>query len=807
MEFKVEHAMNGRLSGNGMLLRTLGCFVNRSSLNRFLNTLDMRANRIVMRARPFDIQLETTTKCNLACIMCSRLKYHGAGKHLARPILERVLADLVPSAQHLCISSFGEPLLYPDIGQLLEVTRRFPKLELGMFTNLLLLDEDWARRLVDSRVAYLNVSIDGATRGTYEKVRRGGKWNRLIEALETLHRVKRERRSRRPILNLAVVGLTVNIHEMPLFVEFAQRYGFASLKVDPNAYIDDEEMEGLSLVHAKQETNDMFRAGYARALELGVHSNLSKVPFDLPERGNVQDAGKGRARSPKGLVWSLRRARWALHLKLLGLGNFYRAAGKSCLLFPVVYLIDFYDRFLRKYFSAPRRYLHVFPNDAPPSRCGNPWTHAHIKLDGKVYACCYNHTVMGDLATQSFDEIWNGPLYRSLRQSIVSGNYWKSCQRAKCSWLEPGASEQYGARIDGVPQAIELLEGLESGLQVKVTNTGQITWSAATGKGEADGLDQAFSLAYRLFQPDARGRLQLVQEGAHVGCWDAVATGQSIEIELPILPVETPGEYMMKLDMVKEHVTWFGERGDSAVKIPVRVKALRRGQLRVPIPPERIPTAREVAVEVLLSNASETVWPAAGPHPVHLTYRWLTEQGETALSDGLRTSLGNDLMPGATVALQARLLAPPEPGIYRLQWDLVQEGVTWFRMNWPETQRVKVFRRGELRVPTLPERLRAGSELAIEVVLTNTSEAVWPAGGPHPVHLTYHWLTEQGKMAVHDGLRTSLGSDLAPGRSVTLKAQLLAPAKPGIYGLQWDLVQEDVSWFGMDWPPTQVEVS
>jgi len=747
----------------------LGRLVDRSSFNRFLNSLDMRDNRVVMRAKPFDIQLETTTKCNLACIMCSRQKYHGAGKHLEHPVLERVQAELVPYAQNFCISSFGEPLLYPDIGRLLEVARRFPRLELGMFTNLLLVDEDWARQIVDSRVAYLNVSIDGATCKTYEKVRRGGKWKRLIEALQTLNRIKRERRSRRPILSLAVVGLTVNIHEMPLFIEFAKRYGFASLTVDPNAYIDDEEMECLSLVHAKQETNAMFRAGYARALELGVHSNLNKVPFDLSARNGMQDAGKDQASSPRGLIWASRRARRALYLRWLCLASIYRAGGKSCLLFPVISVIKFYDRFLRRYFSPPRRYLHVVPNDAPPARCGNPWTHVHIKLDGKVYACCFNHTVMGDLRTQSFDDIWNGSRYRSLRHSIVTGNFWKSCQRAKCSWLEPGASEQYGARIEGVPEAMELLDGLGSRLRVKVTNTGKFAWPAAK-EGDAGAPEQEFSLAYRLFQLDSRGRLQPVQESPHVGLPQAVSPGESIEMELPIWPIETPGEYMMKVDMVREHVTWFGERGDSAVKLPVRVKALR------------------------------------GPHPVHLTYHWLTEQGEMVVHNGLRTALGNDLAPGASVALKARVLVPSTPGTYRLHWDLVQEDVTWFGMDWPQ-MRVKALRCGELRVHGLPERLRAASEVAVEVVLTNTSETLWPAVGPNPVRLTYHWLTEQGEMAVHDGLRTSLGNDLAHGTSVALKACVLAPLNPGTYLLQWDLVQEDVTWFGMDWPQTRVEVT
>jgi MoaA/NifB/PqqE/SkfB family radical SAM enzyme len=787
-------------------LKTLDRFIEKSSFNRFLNTLDMRANRTVMRARPFNIQLETTTKCNLACIMCSRQKYHGAGKHLDRSILERVLAEVVPYAQDLCISSFGEPLLYPEIGKLLEVARRYPKLELGMYTNLLLVDEEMARGLVGSRVSYMNVSIDGATRETYEKVRRGGKWDRMIGALETLNRVKRERRSRHPLLNLTVVGLTVNVHEIPLFVELAKRYGFASLVVDANAYIDDEEMCRLSLVHAKREANAMFRAGYARALELGINSNLDKTPFAVTNGGREDDRGVDHTSRPRGLVWMLRRIRRAAYLRWYLLESIYRAAGKSWLLFAAMVSIKLYDRFLRRYFSQPRRTLHVFPNAAPPARCGNPWIHAHIKVEGKVYACCYNHTVMGDLTKQSFDEIWNGPKYRSLRQAIATGKYWASCRGAPCNWIDPGASEQYGARIKGLPETLEMVDGLGTQLNVRVTNTGRMAWT--TGRNDDQGAPESeFAIAYRLFQHDVSGGLRLVEEGTHVRIPRTVHPGETIEMELPILAIETPGEYAMKVDMVHEHVTWFGERGDSAVNLPVRVKAFRRGELRIDELPSRIATATEVTVDVTLINTSEAVWPAARPHQVCLSYHWLSSEGETAVHDGLRTPLESDLRPGESAPLKARLLAPPDPGSYRLQWDLVQEGVSWFGMGWSPTQEITVFRRGELRVHGLPERLRAAMQVAVGVVLTNTSEATWPAAGANPVHLAYHWLTDKDEMAVHDGVRTSLERDVAPGASVTLSARVLTPPEPGHYRLKWDLVQENIAWFRMDWPSNNVEVT
>jgi len=52
--------------------------------------------------------------------MCSREKYHGKGKHLSREILRKLLYEVFPYLQEAILSSFGEPLLYPHLDDLLE---------------------------------------------------------------------------------------------------------------------------------------------------------------------------------------------------------------------------------------------------------------------------------------------------------------------------------------------------------------------------------------------------------------------------------------------------------------------------------------------------------------------------------------------------------------------------------------------------------------------------------------------------------------------------------------------------------------
>jgi lipoteichoic acid synthase len=87
------------------------------------------------------------------------------------------------------------------------------------------------------------------------------------------------------------------------------------------------------------------------------------------------------------------------------------------------------------------------------------------------------------------------------------------------------------------------------------------------------------------------------------------------------------------------------------------------------------------------------------PSRVHVSYHWLWLVPRELLhrsrtvpyQEGIRTSLGEaPTAPGARVELQGRILAPEIPGVYWLQWDMVEEGVTWFAQVAPRQPRTLV---------------------------------------------------------------------------------------------------------------------
>jgi len=72
-----------------------------------------------------------------------------------------------------------------------------------------------------------------------------------------------------------------------------------------------------------------------------------------------------------------------------------------------------------------------------PLFCARPFKRFEVSHGGQVYMCCKNwlRTPIGDLNTQSVQEIWNGPVARDIRRSIHDGSF-EYCSRERCPFLQ-----------------------------------------------------------------------------------------------------------------------------------------------------------------------------------------------------------------------------------------------------------------------------------------------------------------------------------------------------------------------------------
>jgi hypothetical protein len=94
--------------------------------------------------------------------------------------------------------------------------------------------------------------------------------------------------------------------------------------------------------------------------------------------------------------------------------------------------------------------------------------------------------------------------------------------------------------------------------------------------------------------------------------------------------------------------------------------------------PARAIAGAPLTVSVQLTNRSASAWTAEGAARVRLAYHWRDARGELVVFDGERTSLPLPVVPGATITVDQRVVAPPTPGHYTLELDPVFEHVAWF---------------------------------------------------------------------------------------------------------------------------------
>ena len=102
--------------------------------------------------------------------------------------------------------------------------------------------------------------------------------------------------------------------------------------------------------------------------------------------------------------------------------------------------------------------------------------------------------------------------------------------------------------------------------------------------------------------------------------------------------------------------------------------------------------------------------------------------------------------------------------------------------------------RAQISVPPTLE-LTAGSTIAVPVTVTNEGSLIWYSQGDSPILLGARLLNEDGTQA-HSELRWPFPESVRPQETVQMMAPFTAPAVPGVYELRWDVVEEDVTWFG-----------
>jgi hypothetical protein len=138
---------------------------------------------------------------------------------------------------------------------------------------------------------------------------------------------------------------------------------------------------------------------------------------------------------------------------------------------------------------------------------------------------------------------------------------------------------------------------------------------------------------------------------------------------------------------------------------------------------------------VRLENAGSASWRSRGREGVQLAYHWLDPLGNAIVWDGSRTALPEVVAPGATVELEASVLAPRPPGRYRLAFDLVEEFRFWFAELGSATLDLPVDVRPRIDERRLAVRVHGETGAELEAALASQDEPLVTEDAAAVAHL------------------------------------------------------------------------
>jgi MoaA/NifB/PqqE/SkfB family radical SAM enzyme len=228
---------------------------------------------------PRSIQIECTTRCNLKCTFCELSYWTEKPTDLKLENVQRMVEHL-PKLQRIDLTGIGEALMNREFFEIVTYLKG-RGLYVTMNDNFTMMTERSARRIVELGVDQIYLSLDGATKATYEQLRHGANFDKVIANTRRLVQVKREMGKRTPELKINSVVCLTNYQELPGIVELAADIGIGMVQFVN--IITFEDTTGLDTESVHDDVQRVFKATLERARQLGVRVKIElfdKLPVE-----------------------------------------------------------------------------------------------------------------------------------------------------------------------------------------------------------------------------------------------------------------------------------------------------------------------------------------------------------------------------------------------------------------------------------------------------------------------------------------------------------------------------------------------
>lgn len=229
---------------------------------------------------PIVANIEVTTRCNLKCIHCARSFYDIPPQDMSIDTFDDIL-NLLPHAYQITIVGLGEPLLHPNIVEIIEKASDKQR-KVILVTNAILLDTQMSKDILSAGLSGIAFSIDASDPALLLKIRPPSDSYKIIDNINGFIAINRQNRN---IPTAVFSSISIDtVHDFEKLTELV-----ADLQVDALMVTDLNFKENLTKTLWKNSTplvKNQMKKGIANAFskKIPVISVIALEEFGVAKR-------------------------------------------------------------------------------------------------------------------------------------------------------------------------------------------------------------------------------------------------------------------------------------------------------------------------------------------------------------------------------------------------------------------------------------------------------------------------------------------------------------------------------------------
>ena len=219
--------------------------------------------------KPVQLQIEPSSICNLRCRMCNLNKNKGKDFILKLSNYQKILQQLTP-LKSINLTGVGESLINPNLTKLIKIAKS-KDISVSLITNAQLLNKKLIKKIIDSKIDIISISMESGIAKTYQSIRLGASFKKLKENCQNLVNYNRQQQQQTEIyINILLSQQNIdNLQHIFTIIDFAKQIGISNITCQNAHDIRSTKMDNYYF-----NKNDLLNRKFQQTKEYAQKANI-----------------------------------------------------------------------------------------------------------------------------------------------------------------------------------------------------------------------------------------------------------------------------------------------------------------------------------------------------------------------------------------------------------------------------------------------------------------------------------------------------------------------------------------------------